>query len=204
MQPTPRTAPMARPLTSAALVLFALCAAPAGAGPHPDTPFVNDAAPDAPKSVRPGRQWEEADFSLPAWPRDADLIEVKLDGPKQPVTHYIDARSLQTGSDGVVRYTLVTETASGTRSSGFEGLRCTPKGRWKLHAVGMNGRFEPVRTGDDWQEISEVGGDPLHYELWRHYLCTPRAFTARATRDQLRMLKSGRVPRVENAGFLSD
>ncbi|WP_058554496.1 CNP1-like family protein [Thiohalocapsa sp. ML1] len=200
----PPTVRKAHPLPLTALVLLALCAAPTAAGPHPDTPFVNDAAPDAPKSVRPGRAWEEADYRLPAWPRDADLIEVKLDGPQQPLTHYIDARSLQTGSDGVVRYTLVTETASGARSVGFEGLRCTPKGRWKLHAVGSDGRFTPPRMGDDWQEISATAPDPLHDELWRHYLCIPRAFSARATRDQLRMLKSGRVPRVENAGFLSD
>jgi hypothetical protein len=204
MQTSPRTSRTTHPLPLAALVLLALGAAPVLADPDPGTPFVNDAAPDAPRSVRPGRAWEESEYSLPAWPRDADLIEVKLDGPKQPLTYYVDARSLQTGSDGVVRYTLVTETASGTRSVSFEGLRCTPKGRWKLHAIGSDGRFTPPRMGDDWQQISDSAADPVHAELWRHYLCIPRAFTARAQRDQLRMLRSGRVPRVENAGFLSD
>ena len=200
----PRPAATLTLLRLAAAVLLALSLGPATAGPHPDTPFVNDAEPDAPKSVKPGRMWEEGDFSLPAWPRDADLIEVKLDGPPQPVTHYIDARSLKTGSDGVVRYTLVTETASGTRSVAFEGMRCTPKGRWKVHAFGTDGSFTPTRLGDEWQFVDDAGSDPLHYDLWRHYLCEHRNFVARPTNQQVRMLRSGRVPRVENANFLAD
>lgn len=196
------------PLRGAAGVCLAALLLSAVGGCMPkakrDTSFVNDAEPDAPSSVTPGRKWQEGGYTLPAWPRDQDLLEVKLDGPAQALTHYVDQQSLRTGDDGVVRYTLVTESASGTRNVSFEGLRCTPRGRWKTYAFGIDGRFEPTAISDAWQEIRDQASDPVHYELWQHYLCVPRAFEARPRVDQVRMLKSGRVARVEHAGFMAD
>jgi len=189
----------------AGLLLGALaCAQVAVAQGYRDTPFKPDAAPDAPKSIKPGRKWQEGEVSLPAWPRDADLVQVKLDGPAQPLSHYIDTRSLTTGDDGVVRYTLVTKSPSGTRNVSFEGLRCTPKGRWKTYAYGMKGRFESTAVADQWQEIRSQEADPLHFDLWRHYLCIHRTFAARPKRDQVHVLKSGRVPAVETSGFITN
>ncbi|WP_295884327.1 CNP1-like family protein [uncultured Thiohalocapsa sp.] len=173
-------------------------------GGYEDTPFKPDPEAPTPSSITEGRQWAEGDYRLPAWPRDADLVEVKLDGPEQPLTYYVDAQSLATGDDGVVRYTLVTESPSGGRSVSFEGLRCTPQGRFKTYAYGADGRFVPPRADTPWLAIDKLGGDRIHYDLWRHYLCIPLAFEARPTRDQLRVLRSGRVPQVENAGFMLD
>lgn len=173
-----------------------------------DTPFVNDAQMDAPSSVRDGKRWQEEAVRMPAWPRDADLVEIKIDGPADDFRHSIDIRNLATGSDGVVRYTLVTESSSGARNVTFEGLRCTPKGKYKSYAYGSGSRFSP--TGNpagnsaQWQAIDEHSRDRFRYELWRHYLCVPRLFKPRERKDQVRMLKSGRVPNVENAGFISN
>jgi hypothetical protein len=185
-------------------LLALLGAAQAQAQSYADTPFKPDAEPDTPKSVKDGRKWQEGSVSLPAWPRDRDLIELKLDGPEQPLTHFIDKRSLATGSDGVVRFTLVSESQSGARNLTFEGIRCTPKGRWRTYAFGIDGRFKLTDDEEPWQTISATGTDQLHYDLWRHYLCVSRALKPRSTRDQIRMLKSGRVPRVDNAGFMTD
>ncbi len=184
--------------------LMLLGAAQAQAESYADTPFKPNAEPDAPTSVKEGRKWQEGSVSLPAWPRDGDLIELKLDGPEQPLTHYLDKRSLATGGDGVVRYTLVSESRSGARNLTFEGIRCTPRGRWRTYAYGIDGRFK--RTGDEepWQTIPASRTDQLRYDLWRHYLCVSRAFEPRPTRDQIRMLKNGRVPRVDNTGFITD
>lgn len=179
-----------------------------GATAQADTPFVNDAQMDAPSSVRDGKRWQEEAVRMPAWPRDADLVEIKIDGPADDFRHSIDIRNLATGGDGVVRYTLVTESSSGARNVTFEGLRCTPKGKYKSYAYGSDSRFSP--TGNtagnsaQWQAIDERSRDRFRYELWRHYLCVPRLFKPRERKDQVRMLKSGRVPNVENAGFLSE
>lgn len=209
MRPDRSQSPRRRPAVTLALALplVAICLL-AGCqgrlGGYSETPFKPDPEAPTPKSVTPGPKWTEGDYSLPAWPRDDDLVEVKLDGPAQRLTHYIDTRSLQTGSDGVVRYTLVTESASGARNVSFEGLRCTPNGRWTSYAYGTDGRFRASGEQSTWIRVSEGGGDRLHYELWRHYLCTHLAFEPRPRTDQLRMLASGRVPGVDNAGFLPD
>lgn len=189
-------------LMLAATSLLAACQG--GVGGYRNTPFKPNPELDPPSSVKPGKQWTEGDYSLPAWPRDADLVEVKLDGPDQALTHAIDTRSLRTGSDGVVRYTLVTESASGARNVSFEGLRCTPQGQWTTYAYGADGRFTSRRGDTAWSRVSKTGADQLHYDLWRHYLCIPLAFEPRPKTDQVRVLESGRVPRVENAGFLPD
>lgn len=169
-----------------------------------ETPFVNDPEMDAPSSVQDGKQWQEQAIRLPAWPKEAGLVEIKVDGPDDDFRHFIDIRSLATGSDDVVRYTLVTESGSGARNVSYEGLRCTPKGEYKTYAYGDGSRFVPTRTGGQWQRIDERARDRFRYDLWRHYLCVPRLFEPRDRKDQVRMLKSGRVPQVENAGFLNN
>lgn len=170
-----------------------------------ETPFVNDAQLDAPSSViKKDKKWQEQKVRLPAWPKDADLVEIKLDGPEDEFRHFIDSRSLRTGGDGVVRYTLVTESAYGARNIGYEGVRCTPRGRYKIYAYGSGSNFIPTNSGEQWRPIDEHSRDRLRYELWRHYLCMPRLFKTRQRKDQLRMLKSGRIPQVENAGFINE
>lgn len=183
-----------------------LCAilALASAAACAETPFVNDPEMDAPSSVRDGKKWQEQTVRMPAWPKDADLVEIKLDGPADDFRYSIDSRSLATGSDDVVRYTLVTEASSGARNVSFEGLRCTPKGVYKTYAYGSGSRFSPTGVAEQWQQIDERSRDRFRYELWRHYLCVPRLFKPRDRKDQIRMLKSGRVPQVENAGFMSN
>ncbi|KAA6182700.1 hypothetical protein F2Q65_17520 [Thiohalocapsa marina] len=165
---------------------------------------MNDPEAPVPSSVKDPEPWQEEDVQLPAWPRDADLVELKLDAPDDRFRHYIDLRSLSTGRDGVVRYTLVTESDSGARNINFEGLRCTPKGRYKVYAYGANQQFMPTTVGEDWQLIDERATDTSRYELWRHYLCVPRLFKPRDRKQQVRLLRNGRVPQVENTGFLTN
>lgn len=185
-------------------VLLCATLALASAAARAETPFVNDPEMDAPSSVRDGKKWQEQAVRMPAWPQDADLIEIKLDGPADDFRHFIDRRSLATGSDDVVRYTLVTEASSGARNVSFEGLRCTPKGAYKTYAYGSGARFSPTGVAEQWQPIDERSRDRFRYELWRHYLCVPRLFKPRDRKDQIRMLKSGRVPNVENSGFMTN
>lgn len=169
-----------------------------------DTPFVNDAEMEAPRSVRDGRKWQEEAVRFPAWPRDADLVEIKVDGPASDLRHSIDISNLTTGEDDVVRYTVVTESSSGARNVSFEGLRCTPKGRYKAYAYGSGSRFSPTGNSEQWNLIDERSRDRFRFALWRHYLCVPRLFKPRDHKDQIRMLKSGRVPTIDNAGFLTN
>lgn len=169
-----------------------------------DSPFIHGPTEVTPKGIKPGEKWKEGSVRLPAWPRDQDLIKVRLDLPDSRFSYYIDRNSLSTGDDGVVRYTLIAEGTGGARNLSYEGIRCTPHGAYRIYAYGEDGRFRTASGGDDWRDINLSGADPLHHELWRHYLCVPRLFAPRSKRDQVRMLRSGRVPAIENDGFLTN
>ncbi|WP_462322397.1 CNP1-like family protein [Halochromatium sp.] len=169
-----------------------------------ESPFVFGPEEVVPKSIKPGEKWTEGAVNLPAWPRDKDLIEINLDHGDGRFTYYLDRASLETGRDGVVRYTIVAEASSGARNISFEGIRCTPNGAYRIYAFGHNDRFKPATGADDWQPITRSQDNPAREELWRHYLCVPRLFKPRPERDQVRMLRSGRVPEIENSGFLTN
>lgn len=180
--------------------VVALITAPAQA----ERLFIDEAEPITPKSIDEGKPWEEEKLRLPPWPRDGDLIEVKVDDPTARFRHYIDQRSLTTGKDGVVRFTLVSEAHSGARNVSYEGIRCTPAGRYKTFAYGSNGRFQPTTVADQWRVIDKRGSHALRYDLWMHYLCIPRKLVARPRNQQLRLLRSGRVSMHDNAGFITN
>lgn len=169
-----------------------------------ESPFVFGPEEVVPKSIKPGAKWMEGAVSLPAWPKDVNLIEIRLDRADALFTYSIDRASLATGRDGVVRYTIVAEASGGARNVTFEGIRCTPNGAYRIYAFGHSGTFKLATGGDDWQPIGVSASDTARKELWRHYLCVPRLFKPRPKRDQLRMLRTGRVPEIENSGFLTN
>jgi hypothetical protein len=169
-----------------------------------ESPFVFGPEEVVPKSVKPGAKWQEGSVNLPAWPQASNLIEIPLDRPDERFTYFLDRASLATGSDGVVRYTLIAESHTGARNLTFEGIRCTPNGVFRIYAFGQDQTFQIAQTGDDWQAIGTAGTKAVRHELWRHYLCVPRLFKPRPKTDQLRMLRSGRVPDIEQSGFLSN
>lgn len=190
-------------LVAAAATLSALGAALATPlATAQESPFVFGPEEIVPKSVRPGEKWQEGEVQLPAWPKDANLIEIKLDQPDDRFTYLIDQASLEIGDDEVVRYTLIAESSSGARNISFEGIRCTPRGAFRTYAFGHNGRFQSAEGAADWQPVVNAGA--VRHELWRHYLCVPRLFKPRPRREQLRMLRSGRIPQIENSGFLTN
>lgn len=166
--------------------------------------FVNDAEPNAPDSVSDPEYWREQSITLPPWPREQDWLAVPLDNPGGSFDYWIDTRSLTTGADQVVRYILVAESASGARNLSFEGIRCSPAGHYQVYAYGQDGRFEPISTGGQWRAIERGGSDPARQELWRHYFCVPRQFAPRSRRDQLRLIKQGRVEGYEQTGFITE
>ncbi|NEX16162.1 MAG: hypothetical protein C1943_05930 [Halochromatium sp.] len=169
-----------------------------------ESPFVFGPEEVVPKSIKPGAKWAEAAVSLPDWPEDGNLIKMSIDRPDERFDYYIDGASLATGRDGVVRYTIVAEANNGTRNLTFEGIRCTPNGAYRIYAFGQGGVFKLATGADDWQPIGSSAEDAARKELWQHYLCIPRLFKPRPERDQRRMLRSGRVPDIENSGFLTN
>ncbi|MGQ9830536.1 MAG: CNP1-like family protein [Thermochromatium sp.] len=165
-----------------------------------ESPFIHEPEPFTPSSVKPGTPWTEALTRLPPLPDDADLIEFRLDGPRDSFRYFIDGKHLSVGPDEVVRYTLVARSDTGARNLSFEGIRCTPQGQYRVFAYGSDSGFTPVN--EDWHRI---GPDTEHYriELWRHHFCVPRAFKPRPLKDIKRSLQ-GQITPHQNSSLLTD
>jgi hypothetical protein len=150
-----------------------------------------------------GDAWKEGSLTLPAWPRDADLVEWVPDGPRTGARYFIDTANLRLDSTGeVVRYTLVVEVPGGTRNVSFEGIHCSLRGGYKVYAYGVDGRFERAPPAD-WQVTPEIGLESYRDDLRRHRFCVPREIQARPIKDMIRALR-GRVSATESTGFQAD
>lgn len=167
-----------------------------------DRPFIDEEEAPVPASVADrDATWKEAVTSLPPWPSDGDLVEFSVDNPSSRFRQYIDSKSISVGADRAVRYTLIVESQSGTRNVSFEGLRCTPKGAFKIYAYGYNGHFK--KTESDWVRIQGRHRDWIHQDLHKQILCIPRGFEPRSKRDMLQAMES-RAPGELGTGFLPD
>jgi CNP1-like family len=115
------------------------------------------------------KDWKEIEVRIPAYPRNENLVAFDV-GQGSPHRFYIDAPSLSTGTDGVVRYTLVVRTAGGATNVSFEGIRCEVR-RHKYYAVGeASGVWTPVRN-PHWRRIELQDPDRRHLALVDDYLC---------------------------------
>lgn len=163
--------------------------------------FELDAKPsivDLPEELPESRA--EARVILPPWPRDADLIAFAPEGMATPYRFFIDGKNLWVDPSGAeVHYTLVIESANGTRNISYEGIRCDLNGTFRTFAYGSDGRFVKT-TAADWAPISAVGNAAFRMELHQHRFCIQRETRARSLKDIQRALR-GRVSGNDAVGF---
>lgn len=168
-----------------------------------DNAFAPDGQMPPPSSLQDPTPWKEFAGVLPPWPVESALLEFRLDDREAGAFRYfIDQTQLTTGPDKVVRYTIVVQSASGARNVSYEGIRCTPRGEYKVYAYGSDGRFFPIE-GASWQQVVGLSTEPYRKELWRYHFCIPREFAPRPVADMLRSLQ-GRLPPRQNADFQTD
>jgi hypothetical protein len=132
--------------------------------------------------------WKEIAVKYPPVPRDENLVQFDV-GAASPHRFYIDRPSLAIGSDGVVRYTLLTRTAGGARNVTYEGLRCQGR-RHKYYAVGeADGTWTPARN-PQWNRIEYQDLDRQRRALLDTYFCLGGA-PRRSTQEVLQRLRYG-------------
>jgi hypothetical protein len=170
---------------------------------HGENNFELDPERVGAKHIVQGEAWKEGALTLPAWPRDSDLVEWVPDGPGTGLRYFIDTANLRLDPSGdVVRYTLAVEAPSGTRNVSYEGIHCSLRGAYKVYAYGIDGRFDRASPAD-WAPIAETGNESFRYDLHRHRFCVPRETQARPVKDMIRALR-GRVSATESTGFQAD
>jgi hypothetical protein len=130
-------------------------------------------------------QWQEAEASLPDFPREENLQEFYVSAGTSN-RFFVDGKSINPGTDGVVRFTLVVKTSGGATNISYEGIRCGAL-ETKLYAVGINGAWAKARSSA-WKPIENKPINRHHAALSRDYFCPSMApiQNAEEGRDALR------------------
>lgn len=125
------------------------------------------------------KPWQEIAIELPAAPSAEDLIPFQTVSAVATQSFAIDPKSLTAGSDGVVRYTLVSTSAAGAKNISYEGIRCHSMER-KLYAFGHpDGTWSRSRR-DKWERIPRHTTNNHHATLALEYFCDGRAIAGDA------------------------
>ena len=136
------------------------------------------------------RNWQEGAFSLPPYPKAADLVAFDPGGASG-FRFFVDVTSLSVDKDGVVRYTLVARSPSGVENVSFEGIRCR-SGTARAYAFGEGaGRWSA--RGTDWRQIEPKGARRWQFALWREYFC-PHTIAIRDAAEGVDALRRGGHP----------
>lgn len=115
------------------------------------------------------KTWQEIAIQLPAAPAPENLLPFEVSATATQ-TFAIDAKSLTVGSDGVVRYTMVSKSQGGATNVSYEGIRCESFEK-KLYAFGRpDGSWSRSRR-DKWEPITGGIANRQHAALARDYLC---------------------------------
>jgi len=113
--------------------------------------------------------WKETDKTLPAYPRDEDLLPLDIRVPGSNFKFFIDSKSIFTADDNIVTYTLVVSSDSGAKNVFREGLRCGFD-EYKLYAYGnSDGSFQTSKEAE-WKNIPRKGVNSYRTELLG-YMC---------------------------------
>lgn len=112
----------------------------------------------------------EDELSLPAYPRDRDLIEFSA-APTSDFRYFVDSNSINVGSDGIVRYTLVARSPAGVENVSYEGMRCTT-GELRVYALGRERGWRMTQSA--WRPMQPGSMQAWHRVLYREYFCRYR------------------------------
>jgi hypothetical protein len=124
------------------------------------------------------KPWQEVAVQLPAAPVAENLLPFYVSATSTQ-QFSIDAKSVTVGSDGVVRYTLVSKSPQGATNISYEGIRCMSFEK-KLYAFGQaNGSWSRARR-DQWEPIRTGHANRQHEALAKDYFCEEKTVAGKA------------------------
>jgi hypothetical protein len=183
-------------LRLAALLLAVLAGAAAAQNTNdlgsPSGPRIGPAPKSEWEIEQERQQRSAAAVPLPAWPKDAGLIEFKVNNMVR-FRFFIDEASLSVSPDHTVRYTLVARSPSGVANVSYEGMRCA-EGQYAVYAYGQDGRWSP--RAPEWRPIELKPMQNWHYELRAGFFCPQRRGTILTAEEGIDALRRGGHPGV--------
>jgi CNP1-like family len=142
----------------------------------------------------------ELEVKLPALPKAANLLEFQPSAASNN-RFYVDAESINVGTDGIVRYTLVVKSPSGAENISHEGIRCDTLEQ-KYYAFGRSDGTWANARASKWRPIVYKDVNRHHSVLYTDYFC-PDGSPVRAVADAIQRFKYGvpygATPRSGNA-----
>jgi hypothetical protein len=144
------------------------------------------------------RALDDVEVALPALPAKDGLIEFSVSSAST-FKFYVDAKSLSVGQDGVVRYTLVARSPSGTETVTHEGMRCNgQQALYRVYAFGNDGKWSR-NPGAEWKTVEPKSVQRWHNELRGRFFC-PNRLGILSAAEGLDALRRGGHPAMVNTG----
>ena len=140
------------------------------------------------------KPWLELQAQLPSYPQNDNLLAFSV-SPVNTNKFFIDAKSINVGADGVVRYTLVIKAAGGAVNTTFEGIRCDKRMVKQYAYAGTNGVWVKARD-PKWNDIVFKEYNRQHHVLYDDFFC-PRNIIISTAGEAIHALKyHGMHPRA--------
>jgi hypothetical protein len=140
------------------------------------------------------KPWDELQAQLPAYPNLAEALAFEVP-PLRPAQFFIDPKSISIGADGVVRYSLIIKSGSGSLQVSYEGIRCETREK-KLYAFGRKQGDWSRNRFAKWEEIPSNTRDPQHNFLYNDFFCPEQSIVDSAD-EAISALMSGVHPRAK-------
>ncbi|NJN40670.1 MAG: hypothetical protein HC807_07385 [Gammaproteobacteria bacterium] len=158
-----------------------------------DQPMQDSAARSIEFKEGPGT---ENKIRLPAAPKQGDLIFFDAGPARRGFEHFVDGASVNVGSDGVIRYTLVIRSDMGAENVAYEGIRCVTRER-KVYAHGRrDGSWREIRD-PEWKKIGQAHLEGPIFVLYEDFFCPGRGLV-RSAGDAIAALKHGIHPNASD------
>ena len=139
------------------------------------------------------KPWDELQAQLPTYPDLALALAFEVPSAR-PTQFFVDPKSITVGADGVVRFSLIAQSASGVLNVSHEGLRCETREK-KLYAFGRKDGTWSRNKFAQWEAIPSPTRDPQHAMLYNDFFC-PQTDIVRDAGEAISALNSGIHPRA--------
>jgi hypothetical protein len=137
------------------------------------------------------KPWAEIEAQLPPYPKEENLLPLFVSAATDN-KFFVDAASIRTGEDGVVRYTMIVKSSAGAVNVSFEGIRCASREK-KLYAFGRKeGSWSKARAAK-WEPIRYQDRNRYHHMLYDDFFC-PNGTIVKSPQEAVDLLKRGFKP----------
>lgn len=135
---------------------------------------------------------QENKIRLPPAPKSDGLIRFDAGPARRGFEHFIDGASIDVGSDGIIRYTLVIKSDLGAENVAYEGIRCVTR-EHKTYAHGRRDGSWRELPDRDWRKIGQAYLEGPTFVLYEDFFCPGRA-AVRTASEAVAGLKNGIHP----------